>query len=632
MEKLPTELILQIALFLNPPETVPLQLASKHFYKLIRDNGLWKEFCLKGSHSQAARRRSDFLSNAPIPIQEPRVFELQRAVARSASSSGNVEAPTRHIVVRNGPATSRAMACWDPTYPGERVNWYDEYMARHAPLSISWLQQPCNDTNPSSEEPLETRGLGLFERDSRNIVVAPLEDGSVCLWDIGEEDAAPRQKDGRILAQSRPGLLSVNGPNGTSWQDSGKSRAKMTSTGVVECVSVDRIRNKAYFAVQSGLNEVDLNTLQISNYDRYPFSIAALSEASNPVPLTVGTTRSLHMHDPRIGNSGRAASCSYFTDSVENVNQSNQPPPHQRNNSSRLDSIDLNNYATLFQPLPLSILHLNPSSTLYVAGRFPSILQYDRRFFPKLASTIHSGGSLCSITSLPSPTAPTLAAAGEYNGKGSLELYPLAPSSKKSDLLGNPLAPVVADTAAQSRNRTSASSSKLLSLTPHGTRLLFSDSGGQVKWVERDGCTHVRRWNINSPSFTSDTSPFNSVSQISLLRVGGIFNSEPDDGDVVRKLLPVSAKERSEVLLWTGEKIGVMGFRKRPRWDFDAEGAGEGEEMFSMEPDDVGSGGQSDPGSSNGGLEEERSYGRMMQRALRTQADEVRWMRGLGLV
>ena len=490
------------------------------------------------------------------------------------------------------------MACWDPSYPSERVDWYNEYIARHASMSVSWLQQPFGDT-AGSREKLETRGLGLLKNDGDNIVVAPLDDGSVCLWNIGEEDAAPSPKDGRIMARSRPSLLSVNGPKGTCWQNAAKCRAKMTSTGVVECVSVDKARNKAYFAVQSGLNEVDLTTLQISSYDRYPFSISALSEATYPVPLTVGTTLSLHLHDPRVGNNGRRSSYTYFTESVD-IEQPTSPP-RTSNDFSRLlsgDPSSVLDYATLFQPLPLSILHLNPSSTVYVAGRFPSILHYDRRFFPKLASTIHSGGSLCSLTSLPTPDAATLAAAGEYNGKGSLELYPLAPPPP------DPSATPAANSNLPTRNRASASSSKLLSLTPHGTRLLFSDSGGQLKWVERDGSTLVRRWNINTyTNSTTDITP-----------TQGIFNNDPNEGDVARKLLPVSAKERSEILLWTGEKIGVLGFKKKPRFAFEDSG-----------DEDV-----ADVGQAVNGVNE-RDYGRIMRRALETQANEVRFVRGLGL-
>lgn len=586
MERLPAELVLHIASFLEARDIVPIHLTSKHLFKITRDNELWKRLCLDDSQSEAARRRRDFLYGPPIPIQEPRVFELQRAVARSGNSNASQKAKA---------ATARAMPSWDPTYPDEKIDWYGEYIARHAPLSVSWLEQPFSEQNGLREK-LETRGLGLLKDHNDSIVVAPLDDGSVCLWNIGREDAAPT--DGRIMARSRPGLLSNNGPDGSTWQDLSTSRAKMTSTGVVECVSVDRARNKAYFAVQSVLNEVDLTTLQISSQDRYPFPITTLSEAAHPVPLTVGTSLSLHLHDPRLGNNGGSPT-SWISDRIDiNANLS-QDPQYSSTDFHRLSSGDPSqtDYATLFHPSPLSILHLNPS-TIYVAGRFPSILNYDRRYFPKLTSTIHSGARLCSITSLPTPHHPTLAAAGEYNGKGSLELYPLESASilSASDAVPEP-----------TRNRTSTSRSKLLSLTPHGTRLLFSDSDGKLKWVERDGSTLVRQWNIN----TFDTSVSDSESTRS-----GIFNADPEEGDVARKLLPVGPGARSEVCVWTGEKVGVLGFKDKPRFSF-----GVDRKDGTYTPD----------GSSDGEGIDERSYGRMMRRALERQADEVRFMRGLGL-
>lgn len=510
-----------------------------------------------------------------------------------------------YLPQKDGP-TRRAASNWEPAYPGERVDWYNEYVARHAPLSISWLQQPADDSHKIIEN-IEPRGLGLLRKDEEDIVIAPLDDGSVCLWNIGQDDAVPDDKDGRIMTRSKPGLLSVTGPTGTTWQGVEKSRAKMTSTGVVECVSIDKIRNKAYFAVQSGLNEIDLSTLQISAYDRYPFSISALSEAAHPVPLTVGTTLSLHMHDPRLGNNGRASSYTYISEKVDPKYDFLQhdfhrlqaggdgPAPQPYGPLYRFH----NEYATLFHPSPLSILHLGPSSTIYVAGRFPSILTYDRRFFPKLTSTIHSGARLCSMTSFNTPNNPTLVAAGEYNGKGSLEFYPIAPSTTPIST-----SPTTAPETQPKRNRTSASKSKLLSLTSHGTRLLFSDGDGQLKWVERDGSTLVRRWNINT--YTSADS----------LPISGIFHGNPNEGDVARKLLPVSVKERSEVLIWTGEKIGVLGFREKPRFGFGDEGV----DGYGILEERDGLGGMT-----------ERDYARVVREALERQADEARFMQGLGL-
>lgn len=460
---------------------------------------------------------------------------------------------------------ARAMANWDPSYPSEKVDWYGEYIARHAPLSTSWLQQPV-DKMHGTQDKREIRGLGLLRDGIDGTVVAPLDDGSVCLWNIGRDDEALRTKRGGIIGRSKPGLLSVNGLRDT--KDS-RSKAKMTSTGVVECVSVDPVRNKAYFAVQSSLNEVDLSTLQITSHSRYPFSISALSSSSYPGPLTVGTTLSLHLHDHR------------FSTQILPCNTTCLDPPEESNDFHRLLSGDPPPaYAPLFHPNPLSILHL-PFHAIHVAGRFPSILTYDRRYFPTLQNTIHSGARLCSLASLPTPGAPTLVAAGEYNGKGSLELY--SSSSPAADY-------------EPTRNRTSASRSKLLSVTPHGTRLLFSDGDGALKWVERDGSTLVRRWNINPSTPSSNTHPS-----------AGIFATSPDPSDVARKILPIDSNgwlNREEIAIWTGERVGIVGFRAKARFEWAEKGQGE--------------------------EGEEEVWARRMKRALEREAGEVRWVRGLG--
>lgn len=74
------------------------------------------------------------------------------------------------------------------------------------------------------------------------LVVGPLDDGSVCLWDIG----GARGRKGSIVARSRSGLISSDPPHTSKPQ-------KLINTGVTECVSVDSARKKAYFAVQDGM-------------------------------------------------------------------------------------------------------------------------------------------------------------------------------------------------------------------------------------------------------------------------------------------------------------------------------------------------------------------------------------------
>lgn len=138
------------------------------------------------------------------------------------------------------------MANWDPSYPDEKVHWYDEYIARNAPISTFWLQQPRNRES-AEHEYLEVRGMGLYTpagEDDATLVVAPLDDGSVCVWDL----SGTKGRKGGIIARSKSGLISVD-PNS---QDATGKRSKMINTGVTECVSVDSVRNRAYFAVQSG--------------------------------------------------------------------------------------------------------------------------------------------------------------------------------------------------------------------------------------------------------------------------------------------------------------------------------------------------------------------------------------------
>ena len=524
---------------------------------------------------------------------------------------------------------ARAMANWDPSYPTEDVDWYGEYISRHAPISLDWLQQPIGDiTGPGEKR--EVRGFGLLT-DIGSKVVAPLDDGSICLWNIGTADAVSGTKPGGIIARSRPGLLSAHDPNSSS--RSVVCEMKTASAAVVESVSVDNASNKAYFALQNILNEVDLNTLQVVSHSRYPFPISALSDIVQPVPLTVGTSCTIHIKDFRLANDAQSLA-STGLERLDRIATFPASPKHPNDFHRLLSGDQQLNYAPLVHSSPLSILHSSSSGghnsnegEIHVAGRFPSILTYDRRTFPKLRNTIHSGARLCSMACLPYPFASperdlmqkkqpsvyaaregkslpgkTLIACGEYNGKGSLELYGLSnepapsPSSSTSPPPGQPQ-------ISSFKNRVSASKSKLLSVAAHGTRLVFSDGDGMLKWVERDGRTLVRRWNIN---------------KYHQQHTRGLFltsTRETGSGDVVRKILPTASLGNGgratgdDLLLWTGERIALLGFRTRPAFGADAfeEGAESVEER------------------------EERIYGQTMRRALERQADEVRFVRGLGL-
>lgn len=142
------------------------------------------------------------------------------------------------------------MANWDPSYPSEKVDWYDEYIQRHAPIVVNWLQQPQIKDGAESAA-IEARGVALYYPDNPDrepykpetiFAVSPLDDGSVCLWDI----TGARGRKGAIYTKSKPGILFIDGPTADN-----SSRSKRVDSGVTECVSVDSVRNRAFFAVQS---------------------------------------------------------------------------------------------------------------------------------------------------------------------------------------------------------------------------------------------------------------------------------------------------------------------------------------------------------------------------------------------
>lgn len=297
-------------------------------------------------------------------------------------------------------------------------------------------------------------------------------------------------------------------------------------------------------------------------------------------------------------------------------------------------------YTHLHQPGPLSILHLPSSGTdwdgngeIYVAGRFPSILNYDRRYFPKLRGTIYSGARLAAMTWLPHPfsaldtdlarrgelsieqvrdskTKPgkTLIACGEYNTKGSLEMYGLSADPRLSNISSDSSAGTVHN--AVMKNRQTSSASKLLSISNHGTRIVVSDGNGNLKWIERDGFTEARRWNISFGSVEAPRGIFGTL--------GDSF-MDSGSGDIVLKLVNThgqseGAVNEDELIVWTGEKLGLLGFSRKVGFTAD-----------SFEPN-----GTRTPEQARLEAQEE-TYSQTMRRALEANADEVRYMRGLGL-
>lgn len=387
--------------------------------------------------------------------------------------------------------------------------------------------------------------------------------------------------------------------------------------------------------------EFDLETLSTVSHEKFPFSITALSEAKHPVPLTVGTNLSLYLHDPRARrNTGQAGSSDF--ERLDSYESSFGSLRSQGLGDFRrlLNPEPSPLYAHLHHPGPLSILHLPSSGNewdgngeIYVAGRFPSILNYDRRYFPKLRGTIHSGARLCSMASLPYPFAAmekdlarrgelsieqvleaktrpgkTLIACGEYNSKGSLEMYGLSPEPHLSTISSDSSAGSLQNSVM--KNRQTSSGSKLLSIANHGTRIVVSDGGGNLKWLERDGFTEARRWNIAHGSVEAPRGIFGTL---------GDSYMDSGSGDIVIKMANTNNGRsgqlvNEDLVLWTGDKIGLLSFSSKP--GFSAESF---EETGNKTPEQIRT------------EREERTYAETMGRALEANANEVRWMRGLGL-
>ncbi|KAJ5303593.1 hypothetical protein N7476_010392 [Penicillium atrosanguineum] len=644
MDKLPVEILTKIIDLLTPCEKVQLQLVSKKIFDLARDNNLWKLHCYEESWAAlrasrpAGRNSESLLTNETATLSTLGQTSLRDLIQPPAPQPDHDVQDPRGLPLSE---RARAAAEWDSSAEGEHVDWYSEYIARHGPLSFSWVQQPLHAKGEGRKrEPYEVKGMGLLKDWSsarENKVIAPLDDGSVCIWDLNHSHSSDSQSGkGRILGMSEPGVL-MKDLSGRREHAPSKSSLDFINLG--EGVSVDSFRRRAYLAIGNVLNEVDLETLRVISQQRYPWSIFALSQETDySVPLTLATTLSLQIHDSRLSAAEEEEAISLrckknsapmvpeldifpHYDSPQLQLQPNGLPPRRL----RSPGPEQENYAPLFQPGPLSILHPPAPhvNTILLAGRFPSILCYDRRFFPRLQSTVHSGARLCGLASAPGPRFPvfsdsvyphshSIVACGEYNGRGSLELYNLQSSSQETDN-SNP-SERTSQLTPMYRNRQSAASSKLLSVASHGNRLVYSDSEGNIKWVERNGRAEVRRWNLNTPQPYDPSQP------------RGLWPSsapQNQNSEVARKVLPTGGNlSGDELLIWTGERIGRIRFSvpedryldeiDEDDWFMHAEVDEETRVAMRKKHRDE--------------WEKERRYEEAMRQALERQADEVRWM------
>ena len=618
---------------------VVLLQVSKRFHIIAHDQKLWKDTCFECSTFERLRRerelRSTLRSLGAVGVDGfPSYLSSSRAVDAIQDDHSDIH---RHYQAALSKDRSRAIANWDPGYPTEVIDYYQEYVHRHAKISLNWFDRAITPRADGFRSQ-ELCGMGLYEEYSgdqirQNLLVAPINDGTVGLWHIHALDHDKSDdKSGRLASRSRSGVLrSTQEPTYTPWSINPIQEKFPGTGGVVECVSVDSRQKRAYFAIGRTLKEVDLETLSLISDSTFDCSITAISEARHPIPITIGTTQTLHLHDPRAKPAVaiNGSSLELCEPSALNLKRFGLGDGFRR----RLVDPFLP-FATLISPGPCSILHMpdqpgawDGNGDIYLAGRVSGILNFDRRSFPKMRGVIHSGGRLSCLTSQPFPFTAleselrqqnqlsteavhenksipgrTLVACGEYNGKGSLELYGLSPIPEYTNI--SSMHSAGRGQASTLKNRQSASRTKLLSVASHGTRLVFSDGDGDIKWVERDGTTEVRRYNINQDHLPEQSEMFRT--------------SPGSNGDVARKLLPVPGNRRGyfnndDLLVWTGERVGLLSFRDRSPF-----GGSEAKEKARETEEDQRA-------------DQERNYSSAMRKALVRNADEVRFVRGLGL-
>ncbi|KAI1175549.1 hypothetical protein F4777DRAFT_322224 [Nemania sp. FL0916] len=613
LHSLPDEILLHIILFLAVHDAVRLQSVSKRLLRICRDNPHWRGRCLDSSslleRVSLYRRGSDWIDEEGIPLSTAALTNEHSLQHQSA-----IETIGLLSTRKRKREYSRIAANWDPTFPGESTNWYHEYIQRHGPVVTNWFERPPAPKG-SAEDVIDVRGVALYRPSNvgnQLFAVSPLDNGSICIWDVKGSMA----KKGAILSRSKPGLL---------WQSQAPSSVDISNQsidrGIIECVSVDSQRHSAFFALGKNLVEVDLQSLAVITVSPFERVIMTMSTANPASPLTVGTVNGLYLHDYRTRHMPR-----------EQRQEVVEPIYLGAQDLSRVfeDWRPLPPYAALAQPGPQCIHHMDVpghhnqlSDDIFVAGRFTSVLHYDRRMFPFIKGSLHSGGRLCSLTSLPYPFSSldsdlrrrlelteeqvtrsknilggrTLIACGDYNTKGSLEIYGLS-----SNLAAGNKISVSYDSA--TKNRQTASSAKLLSVINHGNRIVFSDGQGYLKWVERDGFTEVRRYKIGKVEKVTHRS---------------LFGAMPGSDDIARKLLSTRTEARNDtpndddILFWTGEALGLVSFSSKAGISSDdfVENAQTPEEKAVEE--------------------EEHVYGERMRLALERQADEVRFVRNLGM-
>lgn len=141
-----------------------------------------------------------------------------------------------------------------------------------------------------------------------------------------------------------------------------------------------------------------------------------------------------------------------------------------------------------------------------------------------------------------------------------------------------------------------------MTVASHGARIVTGDGNGIVKWFERDGRKLARAYVVEPPDRRKKSEGlWESARATTAAATGRGLHMGGGIGDeVIRKVIVVN-QGGEELIVWAGDRVGVLG-------TFGAE-----EAEVEAEEENV-----------------EKVYLRKMREVLERQAEEVRIMAGLG--
>ncbi|KAK9326428.1 hypothetical protein V1517DRAFT_252142 [Lipomyces orientalis] len=314
---------------------------------------------------------------------------------------------------------------------------------------------------------------------SVGMVIGTADDCTVRIWDLRDTVR------GTSFAQTRNSEL-----DGVSASD----------------VKVDRRGGRLWISADNVLQEWDCTTLQKVSQTVVDKSISAVSPDPHAVPQSVyvATQDRLLCVDTRLSMGSSSGACQ----------------------TAAVPGYPLSVLASSFSP-----------RTISVAGRFPSVLTYDTRKFPAILNSAYSGAhSLCALHAMPNNRG--IVAAGEYNGRGTLEFY------------GNVFAQSTSwNTPAAARwvNRYTASRSSLLSLCqPSWTSelILAGSADGTIRCFDAslDGTYYRELMGNETGGLPSDSIMITRILPITDHRTAAVLVDgklkvmeigSPDDDDVI---------------------------------------------------------------------------------------------------